>query len=102
METYYILDKDGLRLYDYTKNEESVAQYRADGYVIFTTLAQACAVIDENCQKHYCTPWVECSEDEYYDMLGVLPPRNQKEKGFVMSEFLTGTITAFYIDFCER
>lgn len=97
-KTFYILDKDGLRLYDYTKNADKAEDYELDGYAIFTNLTEVCELIDANAMKHYCTPWNECSEEHYYDMLGVLPPLVQHSNGFVMSEFTTGRITSFYVE----
>ena len=39
---------------------------------------------------------VEVSEDKYWDMLGALPPLRMGKKGFLMSEFITGSFTEAY------
>ena len=40
--------------------------------------------------------WKEISEKEYDDQLNILPPLQWYNGGFFMSEYYTGTVTAFY------
>lgn len=96
--TYYILSKDGLQIYDYTSNKDKAENYDLDGYEVFTDLKTICDIIDSNSNRAYCKAWEEVSEDTYYDMLGALPPYRQDSNGFSMSEFDTGSITAYFLE----
>jgi len=91
---YHIMTLDGKCLYtDGTRDG-----YEAQGFEIlnesqFTDLYIRCEAAYE---AEICGQWQEITEEDYNEMLNVLPPLKWTNGGFFMSEFYTGPITAFY------
>jgi hypothetical protein len=97
----YVISKDftgaseailmnGVSLYSKTAK----AEYLADGFLVVDESGLAKAFDDF--ADRICGKWIEITEEQYEDALGVLPPAKWFDGGFFISELLVGDISAFY------
>lgn len=70
------------------------AEYLAEGYKVVSD-DEYTAMVREY-EKSLCGKWQEITEEEFEDMLNVLPPLRWYNGGFYMSERYTGSISGFY------
>lgn len=75
-------------------NGKTKAEYEAEGKRVVSM-----EEFNEEFDKYelsLCGKWKEITEDEYEDMLDVLPPLYWKNGGFFMEEAYTGRVHGFY------
>lgn len=82
--------RDGACIY-YNKPE---SYYLENGYIIVTE--EEFEPIQESYLNGICNNWKEIAEDQFEEMLNVLPPIRWSKGGFFMSERYTSDVTSFY------
>lgn len=83
--------------YSVLTNDEQktkVEEYRAAGYDVLTS--SEFDALMEKWERSLCGDWKEITEQEYDDMLNILPPLKWYDGGFFSSEAFAGTLHSFY------
>ena len=93
-----LLDDTGHCIY----SGKPASDYAQRGFKIMP-FTDALVLIEEALKDRYSKPWQEISEEDYWDMLEILPPESYHPSGcFRMSEYLEGNYTAHYIANANR
>lgn len=99
---------DGVERVQYTGGK-TLEEYMADkvGHGFEVIPYDVAAPMLEAAQiAEYCKPWREITKEQWWDMLGVLPPEKwQTVSGveiFRMSEYTSGTVTGHYARLGDR
>lgn len=63
-------------------------------------------ILDKFNKEKYCYGWKEITEEQFYDMLGCLPPEKRTSfpwgSIFRMSEYMTGNITSHFMEIWDK
>lgn len=76
----------------YTGKTES--EYITEGFTVLNESEFDALMVQY--ENSLCNHWKEITEDEYEDMMNVLPPEKYSDGGFFMAEHYTGSVTGFY------
>ncbi len=74
--------------------EKTEKDYIKEGYQVLTEVEYT--KIHEEYLNSLCGNWQEITEDEYNEMLNILPPVDWKNGGFFIGERYMDDVTAFY------
>ena len=83
--------------YSVLTNDEQktkVEEFRAAGYDVLTS--SEFDALMEKWERSLCGDWKEITEQEYDDMLNILPPLKWYDGGFFSSEAFSGALHSFY------
>lgn len=88
--TKTVLDDNGKDFY----SEKTEADYIKEGYTVMAE--EEFNVFEAEYNKSLCGKWTEITEEEYNNMLNVLPPLKWYDGGFYISEMTRADLSAFY------